>query len=870
MTFDLISERPLSYLNGIGSLLRHRESGAEILAVQNTDPEMVFGIMLETLPERSNGVAHLLEHLIFRGSKRFPDTNLYVKLVQGTQLTGLNASTRSDSTLFHLSSADQGDIANLICMMLDAVFHPLLREVDFAQERHVVMNEMAGHHAVPSNQILEHLRHELLPNSIYAVNFGGDPQLIAALKHKELLDFHAKHYHPANARLFLWGDFDLAAQLDQLDQLLDGHTKLDKPTLTPTPRLLRPQYTNTTYAAPENGPLMTGFGWAFETETPDLWQAMALALLAEPDGPIRQALRSHGGRTIGPGFSTDTPLGTFEVALVDHSQVAQSALTNAIEQTLVTLVRERSVEKHLSRAVERFEFELRSFGARAVGPTGLRALNMIRGAWRHNADPLAQLDVEARIAKLHEVVATDPQMAARQFGNDLLDNSHRVVLSMRPDPTKYQPRTDPPAPRHAPDPTALGTASALPFVARHHLKFTLPLVAVETEGNVLRLCDLDADLARAEMAISLAGLNAAQTDLVPVLEALLANQPAARGMDITIRCWAGACAGKPDGAWLSISGQSLRARGPQILQHICGILRQPFCAAEAVHGLVNAKKSAVNAQIAAFGHLFCETRLRANGSVAGGLNERLVGTHVLHALDVASAQPVEHLLHTLDSLRHHLIEGAATTLAISGIASPLAQRTVPNKPSTVPATHELPPFKLDSFEKITTESANFTTGQAVNLNNTGPAHVAAHMLETGWLWDSVRVAGGAYSVRCSYAPDDGLMTLISIRDPAPQRTLGSFSQAPLWLRSVAQSDILERCVAAKIGHLTRPVRSDLALSTAVRRHLCGQTDAMRQAELESVQLVDAAAMTDFAQQFEAALTQARTVVLGPTEAACCS
>jgi Zn-dependent M16 (insulinase) family peptidase len=371
---------------------------------------------------------------------------------------------------------------------------------------------------------------------------------------------------------------------------------------------------------------------------------------------------------------------------------------------------------------------------------------------------------------------------------------------------------------------------------------------------------LTPDLARAELAVTLSGLSKAQMDLMCVFEVLLADQIPAEGMDITVRSWAVTCIGKPDAAWVSISGRSLPALGAHMLDHICGCLQFPFPAVDVIRQRISAVRAAFHTQFAATGHIFCETRLRANGSIAGTLNEHLVGIHKLRAYDEAMEIAPEQLVQDLESLRNHLTTRAQMTLAFAAIPSSLARKIIPNKSALISPRL---PLGLASFETIATVSANFTTGQAVHLTDAGPAHVAAHMLETGWLWDSVRVASGAYSVRCGYNGGDGLMTLLSIRDPSPKRTLGYIAQSPIWLQTAAKGDLLASCVAATTGHLARPVRPELLLSTALQRHLSGRTDAWRQIELERVQRVDTTAMKEFVQHFEAALPKARTVVLGP-------
>jgi len=859
--FDTLGTCTFPRGGGTGLRLRHRASGAQVVAVKNADPEMVFGIIFETLPDCANGVAHLLEHLVFRGSERYPQTNLYASLLQGSMLTGLNASTRADSTLFHLSSAEEGDFANLIDVVLDAVFHPLIRQSDFSEEQHVVMNEMTGHHAVPTNMVLERLRHELLPGSVYAVDHGGTPEMIAELRHADLRAFRAKNYHPGTARLFLWGDFDLAGRLDQLDRSLGSAGEADAFDLRMPSPFDRPRMASARYPAATTAPEMTAFGWAFEVEYSDLWRAVALGLLADADGPLRLALQARGGHVIGTGFSRETPLGTFEIALLGHPPMEQTVLSELIEETLHKVERNGSADDWTRRVADRLEYNLRSLGAQMIGPTGLRVLNMIRDEWRHGADPLALLDIDARVARLHDTINADPKAIMRRIREDLLDNPHRVTLSLRPQPTR-KPRTPSRPYRPDPDPTLVDSISPVPFVATGGPPPRVRAIAVETEGNVLHLPDQAPDLSRAELAISLSGLTAGQIDMVPVLAMLLVDRPAEDGLDIWTRCWAAAGRSTSGEAFLSIAGRSLPAHGAHLPELLYGTLEAPLPPLDTVLRRITSGRDRIETQLAAMGHVFCETRLRAKGSVAGTLNERLVGFHRLDTLKRSLTLAPEELMGLLDTLRRTLAENGTMTLAVSGISSGDIKPFIMDRPRGAPAATLPLALDLAHRETIETGSANFSTGQAVTLGDAGPAHVAAHMLETGWLWDALRVAGGAYSVRCSYRSDDGLLSMLSVRDPNPERALEQFAKGPIWLRAAAEGNLLARCVSAKAGHLRRPIRPDDVVSTALQRHLCEQTDAMRQEELDCVFQVDAKAVTACADRFEEALREARTVVMG--------
>lgn len=863
--FELVDERMLPDLSCVGKLLRHCPSGAEVLALQNSDPEMLFGILVETALNHSDGVAHLLEHLVFRGSQRYPHNQLYAGLVQGTLLTGLNASTRSDSTLFHVSSSHAKDFSNQIDVLMDAVFNPLLLAPDFYEERDVVMNEMHGHLAVPLNQITATSRQSLLPESVYSFDSGGLPEAIRELSLDRLREFHAANYRSDTSRLFLWGNIDLDARLDQIDRLLPSAPSFAAPPTGSLVRFEQPKHVEATFPARATGLPTTAIGWAFDVEDVDLWQVLSLELMDARSGNLQSALARVGGRVLGRGFSKETPLGTFDLILANHVEVAQTLVIETLAKGLDVFQKGAADSAFLLDAVDRFECRLRGLGMLNQGPAGLRALNMILGQWRHNADPLELLDIGMRLAKLRVRFSEDPEAMSECITRDLLGNAHQLVLTMKPEENVVSLTAPTTAIKVAPDPHKVNSAPDLPFISLDQVPHFVKQITVEEDGKIHNLPVSNPKLARAELVFSLSGLSLKEQDLVSILLLLQKDRRETVGVEVSARLWAGTGRGVADGVWLSIEGQSLPSHAVNLLESITGFLEQPVAAEHQMSEQIRSERDAIKSQIAAYGHLQCETRLRALGSFEGSVYEKLIGISRFQTLELALRQESDDLMAQLEKLRLCLSRIGAAKLAVSGIDPELAKKALAGQGAALERNSDRPNHTFAQQEAIETSAANFTTGQSMPLEDDGAAHVAAHMLETGWLWDSVRVSGGAYSVRARYDSNDGLLSILSIRDPNPERTLSQFAKAPIWLSQNGQGALLARCVAAKIGHLTRPERPDQCLSVALRRHLCGVTDAMRQMELDQLRSVDAKRMRLISENMNAGISSARTVVLGPHE-----
>lgn len=82
----------------------------------------------------STGVAHILEHTTLCGSNKYPVRDPFMKMLNKSLSTFMNAMTGPDYTLYPFSTCNPQDFKNLMSVYLDSVFCPLLREQDFLQE----------------------------------------------------------------------------------------------------------------------------------------------------------------------------------------------------------------------------------------------------------------------------------------------------------------------------------------------------------------------------------------------------------------------------------------------------------------------------------------------------------------------------------------------------------------------------------------------------------------------------------------------------------------------------------------------------------------------------------------------------------------
>jgi Zn-dependent M16 (insulinase) family peptidase len=231
----------LPELNATLVQLRHEATGARMVHLACADDNNLFGVGFRTTPTDSTGVAHILEHTVLCGSRRFPVRDPFFSMLKRSLNTFMNALTASDWTFYPFSSQNSKDFYNLMEVYLDAAFFPLLREGDFRQEGHrvefaeadnpasplvfkgVVYNEMKGAMADPASLLNRRLTRALYPTTTYGFNSGGEPDDILDLTWEDLKAFHRTYYHPSNAYFFTYGDLPLERHLAVIEKQALGH-----------------------------------------------------------------------------------------------------------------------------------------------------------------------------------------------------------------------------------------------------------------------------------------------------------------------------------------------------------------------------------------------------------------------------------------------------------------------------------------------------------------------------------------------------------------------------------------------------------------------------------------------------------------------
>ena len=145
---------------------------------------------------------------------------------------------------------------------------------------------------------------------------------------------------------------------------------------------------------------------------------------------------------------------------------------------------------------------------------------------------------------------------------------------------------------------------------------------------------------------------------------------------------------------------------------------------------------------------------------------------------------------------------------------------------------------------------------------TGALKVFENIMENGYLWEHIRVKGGAYGCMATVA-STGNIYLCSYRDPNLAKTNDIYKGIPEYLRHIDESDRnILKYIIGTISYMDRPLTPRQKGEVAFRWYMCDMDLAMAQTEREEVLSVDNEKLHELADMIEAVLAQDNICVVG--------
>ncbi len=457
-SFELIQHRKIEALSLDVLISKHKQTGAMHYHLAHPSDENAFLVGFRTQPMDSKGEAHILEHTALCGSAKYPVRDPFFSMIKRSLNTFMNAMTAADWTAYPFATQNKNDYFNLLSVYLDASFFPNLHPLDFAQEgirveldekdkpqfKGIVFNEMKGAMSGEIDQLYHSVAHHLFPTTTYHYNSGGDPADIPDLTHAELIEFHKSHYHPSNSVIMSFGNIPVQqtqAKLheDALAQFGEGKKHESRPET----RLSAPVQVTETYTVDEVDKAQTHHAMAWLLpEITDPKQRLALRLLEgvlieHAGSPLRAYLDSHPLAT-GPSPLLGLDDSHFEMVFYAGVRGSEAEHADAVEQGVLDLLQQVADSEIDPEAIEtilhQIEIDQRHIGGDSI-PYGLNLMLEGFSTAIHDGNPIDIWEVDEHLQWLREQVK-DPSWLPGLLQKHLIDNPHRVRVTLVPDATK--------------------------------------------------------------------------------------------------------------------------------------------------------------------------------------------------------------------------------------------------------------------------------------------------------------------------------------------------------------------------------------------------------------------------------------------------
>jgi len=950
---------------------RHKKSGAELISAQADDDNKVFGIVFRTPVTDSTGVPHILEHSVLCGSDKYKSKEPFVELLKGSLQTFLNAFTYPDRTCYPVASQNTKDFYNLVNVYLDAVLHPRAMKdpTVLAQEgwhyeledpaepltfKGVVFNEMKGVYSSPDSLMYRAAQQLTFPDTTYAVDSGGDPIDIPSLSFEQFKAFHAAYYHPANSRIFFYGDDDLDKRLELLDEYLRDFDAADAAPsksevatqkLIPEPRRITQKYP----VSPEessDATHMVMLNWLMHEAPLSEEDEIAMSvldhlLMGTPTSALYKPIIESGlgSAIMGGGVSDELKQATFSIGLKGVKPDDVPKVEELAVKTLAQVVADGFEADAVEASLNTVEFRLREFNTGGF-PKGLSVMLGMMPNWLYDKGPTPTdaLRFEKPLAKLKARLESGEGVFEELLQRCIVDNKHLATVELTPDASLAEQQkaaeeavlakakegmSEADVARVISDTKSLKEAqlredtpeqlATIPRVGKDDLERkvkeypsfkeslpgggTLLLNPLPTAGVIYADVMLDMskvpleDLPLARFFTNIID-EVGTSDLSAVsLQRRIGARTGGVGTAMMYEQPRTAAGVVPDPlgitAYFGLRGKATVEKASDLLDLSYSLLADANLAggqAKAIE-LLRESQTRLESSFISSGNSYAGLRLAARNSLHGYISETTQGVSYYEAVKAMLAQAKDdwpNLLGRLEKLRDTLLaqDGIIINLTADQAALDAVRPVVDDFLSKLPATAAVDPGapswadavvlpeRKDEGYAITTQVNYVAAGTqlfAAGEKTDGAYYAVARFLSRGYLWDNVRVVGGAYGGGCSFNPVSGGFAFSSYRDPNLVGTLDIYDGTVGVLEGLEIDDAaLEQCIVGAAGDLDSPMTSQQIGSRALNYHLTGVTTEMRQQFRDEVIGTTRESFAAFAAKLKGAET--RTAIFGSKSA----
>ncbi|KAM0948972.1 putative peptidase M16, metalloenzyme, LuxS/M16 peptidase, peptidase M16C associated [Dioscorea sansibarensis] len=620
-------------------------------------------------------------------------------------------------------------------------------------------------------------------------------------------------------------------------------------------------------------------------------------LLGTPASPLRKILLESGlgDAIVGGGMEDELLQPQFSIGLKGVSQNDIHKIEELVMETLKNLAEEGFSPEAVEASMNTIEFSLRENNTGSF-PRGLSLMLRAVGKWIYDMDPFEPLKYERPLQSLKARIAEEGSKAVFSplIEKFILKNPHRVTVEMQPDPEKAS--RDEAAEKEllekvkrsmteedlaelaratqelrlkqeTPDPPeALRSVPSLSLKDIPKEPIHVPTEIGEVDGvKVLQHNLFTNDVLYSEVVFDMSSLKKELLQLVPLfcqsllemgtkdMDFVQLNQLIGRKTGgISVYPFTSAVRGKVDPCTrIIVRGKAMAGRVEDLFNLMNCILQEvQFKDQQRFKQFVLQSKARMENRLRGSGHGIAAARMDAKLNVAGWISEQMGGVsyvEFLQDLEKKVDDDWDGISSSLEEIRTALISRKGCLVNMTADEKNLINSTkfvakfldsLPNSSSTVNESWHAQLPSVNEAIVIPTQ-VNYV-GKAGNIYDSGyqlkgSAYVISKYIGNTWLWDRVRVSGGAYGGFCDFDTHSGVFSYLSYRDPNLLKTLEVYDGTEDFLRELEMDDnTLTKAIIGTIGDVDSYQLPDAKGYSSMLRYLLGVTEEERQRRREEI------------------------------------
>lgn len=744
----------------------------------------------------------------------------------------------------------------------------------------VVFNEMKGAMSDADSIIDEKMGELLFPDNCYRFNSGGNPAVIPDLTYEQFVDTYRRFYHPSNSRIFLDGSIPLDETLIMIDSYLSKYERNNETHDIPMQQPVSSEavcYYEIAEGEDGSNKVILNAGkiiGTWEDKNKMMAAEVLCDLLADSnESPLKRAILSA---SLGEDMSMMVLNHAAQHRLLwqvrNTSEDKIEEIRRTIRSTVTELVEKGIHRGALEASINRYAFRIRQ----EREPQGLlHAINSLN-SWLYGGDPLLYLVHDESIAYLRDLMANNGY--EKLLSELMLDETGLCVLKAVPSTTygaelrkaendrlaaEFAARTEEDhaaleklnlklaAWQQTPDSAEqLATIPVLPLSEVSEEPETVDTEETMVAGvTVLQHKIPSKGIAYLSLYFKLTDCSLEELTALSILPELFGNLPTEHHtvselqQEIkthigSLRFRTGAAAKEGETSvctpYLSAHMSVLEDNWDKAVELLCEILMYTnFKDHTRIREIVMQADEMGKQMGIMAGHALGIAAVQSHYAAHSAVTEAQTGyTRIqwLHSMAKDFDQKINDLVELFELVRSQavcrarLIASITTTkdMDISGLlnALPLGEAV----PDTASYTATLP---MRMGIRIPAQAAFAEVGYHMGQMSEGSLQIADNILSLSYLWNEVRVQGGAYGVGMRTSRS-GALACYSYRDPSPARSLEIYAGSSNFLKAYCAGDEdLDKFIISAIAN-TEPLRAPGERGMAADdRWFAGITDAGR-------------------------------------------